>query len=67
MTSSAGRSTVAWAIPMHDRLDVIGQDASTIASLLQANAVRTALLTLGTVALGWCFVRVASSRQSAGR
>ena len=44
-------STVAWAIPMHDRLDRIGQDAATITSLLQANALRTAFLTAGTLVL----------------
>lgn len=52
-------STVLWAIPMHDRLDLIGQDAATIDSLLQANGVRTALLTVGAAALGWCLVRLA--------
>jgi hypothetical protein len=44
-------STVAWAIPRHDRLDAIGQDAATIDSLLDANLVRSLLLTAGTVAL----------------
>jgi hypothetical protein len=44
-------STVAWAIPRHDRLDRIGQDAATIDSLLDANLLRSALLTAGTVAL----------------
>ena len=44
-------STVAWAIPMHDRLDRIGQDAATIDSLLSANLVRSVALTVGTVAL----------------
>ncbi len=44
-------STVLWAIPRHDRLDRIGQDAATIASLLQANALRTGLLTAGALAL----------------
>lgn len=43
--------TVLWAIPRHDRLDRIGQDAATINSLLRANSVRTGLLTLGTAAL----------------
>jgi hypothetical protein len=43
--------TVLWAIPRHDRLDRIGQDATTIDGLLQANAVRTGLLSVGTVAL----------------
>jgi hypothetical protein len=44
-------STVAWAIPQHDRLDRIGQDAATIDSLLDANLVRSLVLTMGTVAL----------------
>ncbi|WP_377640515.1 hypothetical protein [Oryzobacter terrae] len=44
-------STVAWAIPMHDRLDRLGQDAATIDSLLSANLVRSLALTVGTVAL----------------
>jgi len=44
-------STVAWAIPMHARLDRVGQDAATIDSLLSANLVRSVALTVGTVAL----------------
>ena len=44
-------STVAWAIPQHDALDRIGQDAATIDSLLDANLLRSVLLTMGTVAL----------------
>jgi hypothetical protein len=44
-------STVAWAIPMHDRLDAIGQSAPTIDSLLDANLVRSLVLTAGTIAL----------------
>jgi hypothetical protein len=51
-------STVLWAIPMHDRLDRIGQDPATITSLLQANGVRTALLTVGAATLSWCLVRL---------
>jgi hypothetical protein len=49
-------STVAWAIPMHDRLDAIGQEAATIESLLQANLWRTLALTVSTAVLGWCAV-----------
>ena len=49
-------STVLWAIPMHDRLDRIGQDAATLQSLLTANAVRTGFLTLGAVTLCWIVV-----------
>lgn len=44
-------STVAWAIPMHDRLDHVGRSAATIDSLLDANLVRSLLLTAGTAAL----------------
>lgn len=50
-------STAAWAIPMHDRLDRIGQDAATIDSLLQANLIRSLALSLGTGALLWCIHR----------
>lgn len=56
-------STVLWAIPMHDRLDAIGQDAATIASLLAANGVRTALLTAGAAALTWTVVRLLQRGQ----
>lgn len=51
-------STVLWAIPMHDRLDEIGQSDPTIDSLLQANLVRTVGLTVGTLALSWCLGRL---------
>jgi hypothetical protein len=51
-------STVLWAIPRHDLLDRIGQDAATITSLIQANGVRTALLTVGAATLSWCLVRL---------
>jgi hypothetical protein len=51
-------STVAWAIPMHDRLDRIGQDAATIDSLLSANLVRSLALTVGTAALCWTVARL---------
>lgn len=51
-------STVLWAIPMHDRLDRIGQDAATIDSLVMANGLRTACLTAATAALGWSVVRL---------
>lgn len=50
-------ATVAWAIPMHDRLDRIGQDAATIDSLLGANLLRSLALTVGTGALVWCLRR----------
>ena len=55
-------TTVAWAIPRHDRLDAIGQDAATITSLLQANTLRTALLTAGTAALVASVARVLRRR-----
>ena len=51
-------ATVLWAIPMHYRLDRIGQDAATVDSLLQANAVRTALMTASTAALTWITVQL---------
>lgn len=51
-------TTVLWAIPMHDQLDRIGQDTATIAGLIQANALRTALLSVGAVVLSWCLVRL---------
>jgi hypothetical protein len=51
-------ATVLWAIPMHDRLDRIGQDAATLDSLLQANLLRSVALTAGAVALGWCLTRL---------
>ena len=47
-----------WAIPMHDRLDQIGQSAATLDSLLQANLVRSLALTAGTAALVWCVAKV---------
>ncbi|WP_344812465.1 hypothetical protein [Microlunatus aurantiacus] len=50
--------TVLWAIPRHDLLDRIGQDPATITSLIQANGLRTALLTLGAVTLSWSLVRL---------
>lgn len=50
-------STVLWAIPMHDRLDQIGQSAATIDSLLAANLVRTVALTVSLAVLGWCVGR----------
>ena len=51
-------ATVLWAIPMHDRLDQIGQSAATLNSLLGANLVRSLALTAGTAALVWCVVKV---------
>ncbi|MEE4025786.1 hypothetical protein V1Y59_22070 [Gordonia sp. PKS22-38] len=57
-------STVAWAIPMHNRLDDIGQDPATISSLIQANGVRTAFLTAGALALSWCTVKVIGRLRS---
>ena len=57
-------STVAWAIPRHDRLDRIGQDEATIASLLDANLVRSLVLTAGTVALIVATTRSGRSSRS---
>ena len=48
---------------MHDQLDRIGQDAATLRSLLTANAVRTAFLTIGTVGL---FGVIAAKLRRAG-
>lgn len=59
-------TTVLWAIPMHDRLDRIGQDAATVASLLSANLVRSLALTAGTAALVWSVARRASRTNSPG-
>lgn len=56
-------STVLWAIPMHDRLDAIGQDPATIDSLLSANLIRTAALTLSVGVLGWCLGRLLNRSQ----
>lgn len=50
-------TTALWAIPMHDRLDAIGQSTATIDSLLAANRVRTVALSVGTLALCWCLGR----------
>jgi hypothetical protein len=47
-------ATALWAIPMHDRLDQLGQSAATLDSLLQANLLRSLALTAGTVVLVWC-------------
>jgi hypothetical protein len=60
-------STVLWAIPRHDTLDRIGRDAATIDSLLQANAVRTAALTVGAAALVWALVRLLRVARPADR
>ena len=46
-------STVLWAIPRHDELDRNGQSADTIDSLIHANALRVAALSVGTVAISW--------------
>lgn len=51
-------STVLWAIPRHDELDRVGQSAAVIDNLLQANGVRTAALTVGTLALAWATGRL---------
>jgi hypothetical protein len=53
-------STVLWAIPRHADLERAGQSDAAIDSLLRANAVRTAALTLGAMALTWCVGRLLS-------
>lgn len=56
-------STVAWAIPKHDELDRVGQSLPVIDSLLQANLLRSVVLTAGTAALAWAIGRrLAGSR-----
>ena len=50
-------TTVFWAIPMHDRLDSMGQSQQTIDSLLMANVPRTVALTVSTGVLMWALVR----------
>lgn len=50
-------ATVAWAIPQHIQLDRIGRSLPVIDSLLQANLLRSTLLTIGTLALGWSLGR----------
>jgi len=59
-------STVLWAIPMHDRLDEIGQSAATIDSLLAANLVRTVALSISLGVLGWSVGRLLQRRPSEG-
>jgi hypothetical protein len=54
-------TTVFWAIPMHDRLDKIGQSQQTIDSLIMANLPRTLALTASTAALIWTLVRTGRS------
>jgi hypothetical protein len=58
-------STVLWAIPRHNQLDREGQSEAVIDSLLRANEVRTAALTVGTVALAWIVGRALRRRSSA--
>ena len=50
-------TTVLWAIPMHARLDEVGQSAETIDSLVLANVPRTVALTASTGLLLWTLVR----------
>lgn len=57
-------TTVAWAIPMHARLDDLGPSEATIDSLLQANLVRTVALTASTLALAWCLGRGPGDRRA---
>jgi hypothetical protein len=57
-------STVLWAIPRHDDLNRIGQDAGTIDSLLRANSLCVAALTVGAVALGRRVGKLLQQRSS---
>ena len=59
-------STVLWAIPMHDRLDDTGMSAETVDSLLEANLLRSAALTVATLALCWCLGRSGSAGRRLG-
>lgn len=52
-------TTVLWAIPLHDRLDRVGQSAATIDQLVLANAPRTVALTVSTGLLLWVLARAA--------
>lgn len=58
-------STILWAVPMHDRLDEIGQSAATIDSLLAANLVRTVALSISLGVLGWTVGRLLQRRIEA--
>lgn len=58
-------STLLWAIPMHDKLDRVGLSSATLDSLLQANTLRTAALTLGAGALLWSIMRRRTQGQAA--
>lgn len=49
--------TVSWAIPLHDRLDQIGQSRAAVENLLQANLLRSVALTAATAVLVWCVGR----------
>lgn len=51
-----------WAIPMHDRLDEQGPVAATLDSRLQAKMLRSVVLSVCTVLLGWM---VLSNHRSA--
>jgi hypothetical protein len=57
-------STVLFAIPRHDELDRVGQDAQVVGELLQANLVRSLALTAGTLALGWILGRALGRRPA---
>ncbi|MFN0089995.1 MAG: hypothetical protein ACKVWR_06940 [Acidimicrobiales bacterium] len=58
-------STVAWAIPAHDKLDRAGQSAATIDRLLQANLLRSGALTVGMLTLAACVVRQINRNSAA--
>jgi hypothetical protein len=56
-SAAALLSTVLWAIPAHDRLDAAGLADATVATLLDANLVRSIAITAGTATLVWCVGR----------
>jgi hypothetical protein len=60
-------STVLFAIPRHDELDRVGQDAQVVSELLQANLVRSLALTVSTLALGWVLGRALTRRTGSTR
>ncbi|WP_369138329.1 hypothetical protein [Modestobacter versicolor] len=59
-------STALWAVPMHDRLDRVGRSEATIDSLLRANLLRSAALTVSTATLVGTVWRRSATRSPAG-
>lgn len=59
-------STVLFAIPRHNELDRIGQDAQVVGELMQANLVRSVAASVAVLALGWILSRAARRSGTAG-